>query len=367
MLETISASWRPWNGHTFVFITLFSEAVILFVAAQAGFLDGPRVLANMGMDRWFPTRFSMLSDRLVTQNGVLLMGGAALTTIVLSNASVGYLLVLYSITVFITFVLSQLSMVRHWWQARGSKGPWKKGISINGIGLVLTSFILVSMIVAKFESGGWITIVATAGLVLLAVSIKRHYDHTRKLLGRLDILVEAAAVTRTTSKDVTTQAEKAGPVAYDPKSKTAILLVNGFNGLGLHTFFAVIRTFGATFKNFVFVQVGVVDASVFKGAAELEHLRTHVETELDRYVEYANRQGLFATASFSVGTDIVEEVSKSAPALLKEYPQAVFFGGQLVFPKDSFFIRLLHNYVIFAIQRRLYHRGIPFIVLPIRA
>ena len=36
-------------------------AALLFVAAQAGFLDGPRVLANMALDRWFPTRFATLS------------------------------------------------------------------------------------------------------------------------------------------------------------------------------------------------------------------------------------------------------------------------------------------------------------------
>ena len=49
-----------------------------FVAAQAGFLDGPRILANMATDSWVPRRFAQLSDRLVTKNGTLLMGAAAL-------------------------------------------------------------------------------------------------------------------------------------------------------------------------------------------------------------------------------------------------------------------------------------------------
>src|SRR5262249_55735597 len=60
-------------GKWFVFITLLSEALLLFVAAQAGFIDGPRVMANMAHDSWFPHRFSALSDRLTMQNGVLLM------------------------------------------------------------------------------------------------------------------------------------------------------------------------------------------------------------------------------------------------------------------------------------------------------
>ncbi len=360
MLETISAPWGSHVGPAFVFVTLFSEAAILFVAAQAGFLDGPRVLSNMALDQWFPSRFAMLSDRLVTQNGVMLMGGAALATIVLSEGSVQYLLVLYSITVFITFVLSQLGMVKHWWSCRAKDPAWKKGICINGMGLVLTGFILVSITIAKFGSGGWITLLVTGGLIYLAVTIRRHYRHTRKLLGRLDSLVAA-----TMADSGTSGSAKEAP-AYRPDSKTAILLVNGFNGLGLHTLFGVIRMFGGAFKNFVFVQVGVVDAGTFKGVAELERLRTHIETELQRYVAYMNREGFHAVSYSAVGTDVVEEITKLAPQIIKKYPEGVFFGGQIVFPEDSFFTRLLHNYIVFSVQRRLYSRGVPFMILPIR-
>ena len=77
-----SARTGAWSdgAATFVFLTLLSEGALLFVAAQAGFLDGPRVLSNMALDSWVPHRFSLLSDRLVTQNGILVMGGAALAT-----------------------------------------------------------------------------------------------------------------------------------------------------------------------------------------------------------------------------------------------------------------------------------------------
>ncbi len=66
----------------------------------------------------------MLSDRLVTQKGILMMGGAALVTMVLTNGSVKYLVVLYSINVFITFFLSQLGMV----QATGGRSGARKPI-----------------------------------------------------------------------------------------------------------------------------------------------------------------------------------------------------------------------------------------------
>jgi amino acid transporter len=122
LFENMSQNWSPGLQKGFIWITLFSEAAILFVAAQAGFLGGPRVLANMAVDHWFPTRFTLLSDRLVTQNGVVLMGVAAGVVILATGASVQYLVVLYSITVFITFVLSLAGMTKHWYTSRDRVG-----------------------------------------------------------------------------------------------------------------------------------------------------------------------------------------------------------------------------------------------------
>jgi hypothetical protein len=316
----------------------------------------------MALDRWLPNRFATLSDRLVTQNGVLLMGGAALVLIVGTGGSVQYLVVLYSITVFITFVLAQSGMVRHWWNVRGTAEPWKKGLLINGIGLVLTIFILVCMTIIKFRDGGWLTLIVTGGLVVLCLAIRRHYDNTLKLLKRLDTLVEVSKV----SQDKRAVEKGEAPVAFDPDKKTAVILVSGFNGLGLHTLFGVVRLFGNTFKNYVFVQVGVIDAGNFKGPTEMEHLKAHIAEDLDSYVKYMQRQGCYAEGRSLVGTDAVQSLSELVPQILEEYPQGICFAGQLVFPEETSFTRLLHNYVVFAVQRRLYSRGIPFVILPIR-
>ncbi len=126
LFEGITHRWpSPW-GKTFLLVTLLSEATILVVAAQTGFLDGPRVLSNMALDRWMPSRFANLSNRLVTQNGILMMGIGALVLMIFSKGSVAFLIVLYSINVFITFSLSQLGMVRHWWKFRRREPRWLK-------------------------------------------------------------------------------------------------------------------------------------------------------------------------------------------------------------------------------------------------
>jgi hypothetical protein len=51
---------------------------------------------------------------------------------------------------------------------------------------------------------------------------------------------------------------------------------------------------------------------------------------------------------------------------MQRFPGVVFFGGQIVFEKETFLTRWLHNYTVFSLQRRLYNYGIPFMVMPVR-
>ena len=357
LFEALTGNWGM-GGRTFVWVTLFSEAAILFIAAQAGFIGGPRVISNMALDRWLPSRFAVLSDRLVSQNGILVMSLLALGTIFLTHGSVGVLVVLYSINVFITFSLSMLGMVRHWWQVRKREEHWRRKLATVAIGLFLTVFILVFVVVFKFGQGGWVTLLVTGALILASLWVKRHYQQTKVLLGRLDSLVRVSELP--VPEGSTTSVE------YDPKGKTAVLLVNGYNGLGMHTLLNIQRMFSGVYQNWVFVHVGVVDAGNFKGEEELEALQEHVKEEADKYVDFMRRHGAHAEARTSVGTDVVSQTLALAPEILKKFPFSTFFGGQLVFPEDSLFTRFLHNNIVFALQRKFYNQGIPFVILPVR-
>ena len=154
---------------------------------------------------------------------------------------------------------------------------WKSKLIINGIGLLLTSGILVSLCVVKFDEGGWVTLLVTGVLISVAFWVKHHYRQTQKKLFRLNELVAAA-----TGGRAIVAGKNAGPC--DANARTAVFLVNGFNGLGLHTLLAVVRMFPKVYRNFVFVQVGVLDAGNFKGASEVENLREHSRREVDGYV-----------------------------------------------------------------------------------
>lgn len=356
LLDNITQLWPQWASSSFIFITLFSEAAILFVAAQTGFLDGPRVLSNMALDRWFPSKFALLSDRLVTQKGVLIMGIAALITMALTQGNVTFLIVLYSINVFITFVLSQLGMVKFWWIKRAQFSTWKRKFLLNFVALITTLSILISMVLLKFNEGGWITLVVTGALILLMAFIKRHYLKTAHMLRKLDKIMS----------HIHSRLPDIEKTECSTQDKTAVLFVNGFTGLGLHTLASIHDMFPKHFKNFLFIQIGLIDAGTFKGQDEIEKLKKRSAMEIHKYVELMQSHGYYAEGISIASIDIVAEISKLTPELLQRFPNSIFFGGQLVLPEDSILTRWLHNSVVFAVQQKLYLQGIPFIILPVR-
>lgn len=355
LVHDVSSGWNATTAAIFVAATLASEAALLFVAAQAGFIDGPRVLANMAIDRLAPSRFALLSERLVNQNGILLMALAAAAVLWLTGGSVALLVVLYSINVFITFTLSQVGMVSHWWNVRRTDPAWKRGFWINGVGATLTAAILLSMVIVKFHDGGWITLIFTACMAGVAFLIRGHYARVRAQLNRLDD--QAEALTRLLPEQRVARARGAG---------TAVILVNGFNGLGLHTLMNVVRTFGGQFGRYVFLSVGVVDSGTFKGADEIDRLRQHTAEQAGRYARLVESLGCEAEILTEIGTDAAQTIGELADQVVAKHPGATFFGGQLVFRRDGWLTRLLHNAVVFAVQQRLFQRGCAMTIVPIR-
>jgi amino acid transporter len=355
--ELLTRGWRIGSleiGPAIVWVTLVSEGALLFVAAQTGFLDGPRTLAAMAADEWVPKRFKNLSERLVTQNGVLSMGLAAAAVLYYTKGAVALLVVMYSINVFLTFTLSQLGMARHWVQVRKA-GHWRRRFIVNAVGALVTAIILVITTVLKFREGGWVTLLATGALVALCFVIRRHYRQVRLHLASLDDTLLNLPLPEPKTLP---QLAEAGP--------TAIVLVESYNGLGVHTLLSAQRLFPRHFKNFVFVSVGLVDSARFKGVDELGALEQRVRSDLEQYTQFARRLGLYADQRHALGTDLVQELETICVELMKDFRRPVVFAGQLVFERENLFTRTLHHGTAFSIQRRLQFVGIQVIVLPIR-
>ena len=345
-----------WSfGPLLAAITIFAEGALLLVAAQTGFVDGPRVMANMAVDYWFPHRFASLSDRFTTQNGVLMMGGAAILLILYSQGAITTLVVMYSINVFLTFTLSQFGMARFFIRNRKTELKWKKHLPVFLLGLTVCFTVLVITTVEKFTAGGWLTIVITSIVVALCFLTKSHYNKVRGGVRELNELL----LTIPTKGPVNSN-------PLNPKEMTAIQLVNGYNGFGIHTFLSIVRSFRGLYKNFIFVSVAEVDVGSFHGSEAMSSLEGAAGDALRKYVELARKLGYPADFKYDLGTDVVQTASRLIEAIVAKHPNSTVFAGQSVFRQPSFIHRLLHNETAFAIQQELRWKGITTVILPIR-
>jgi amino acid transporter len=342
-------------GPALAFITILSEGALLFVAAQTGFVDGPRVMANMAVDSWFPHRFAALSERLTMRNGVVLMGASSLLLLFYTRGHISTLIVMYSINVFLTFSLSELGMSRFFITHRKTEKLWKKHLPVHLTGLTLCSTILVVTSVEKFAFGGWVTLVITLLVIALCYAIHHHYMKVKRAKEKLDEILMAIPTKGRPNR-----------AAADPKDQTAIQLVRNFDGFGIHTLLSVVRNFPNVYKNFIFCSVAVADSGVFKGADGVQCLEDTVRQNLQKYVKLARDLGLRADFRLATGTDVVEAGTQLCLDAAKEFPRSTVFTGKIVFEHEKFYHRILHNETAFAIQRNLHWNGVTSVVLPIR-
>jgi amino acid transporter len=356
--EDIFGGWHLGGlpvGYWLVLVTLISEGLLLVVAAQAGFIDGPRVMANMAVDSYLPHRFAALSEQLSMQNGVLLMGLAALAMLFYTRGNIETLIFMYSINVFLTFSLSQLAMTRFWLQ-RPQEPARGRHLALHLVALLLCASILVVTLIERFTHGGWVTVLLTSIFVAICYGIHGHYHRAQEGLRQLDDVLDTLPATG-----------EARPKSLDPKLPTAVLLVSSFNGFGVHTLLSILRYFPGLYKQFIFVSVAVVDSGSFKGREEIEALQAQTARDLENYVEKTRRMGFAADSVWDVGIEVVSKASDLCQQIARLYPKATIFTGKLVFREERFYHGFLHNETARAIQRRLQWVGVPMVVLPIRA
>jgi amino acid transporter len=356
LLDAFAGRWTIGKyhiGYSYVVLTLAAEAALLFVAAQAGFIDGPRVMSSMAMDSWLPHRFAQLSSRLTISNGVLLMGGAALATLLYTRGNLVALVTMYSINVFVTFSLSQLGMVRMWLRQRGEGR--RRGLSVHGLALALCAGILTGIIYEKFALGGWVTVAVTGAVVWGCFVIRKHYQYVQHNLERLNSIMEALPKSEVTK-----------PPAIDRKKPTAVLLVGGYGGMGVHALLTIQKLFPGHFRNIIFVSIGVIDAATMKGVQEVDRLREQTKASLRNYVDLAHRFGLAAESRLAIGTDVLDEGEQLCSEIAADFPKALFFLGKLIFERERFFQRILHNETAYQLQRRLQFAGLNTMVLSVR-
>ena len=350
-----SIGFSEWTNRILLVVVLAFEAGLLFVAANTGFLGGPSVLSNMAADSWVPHKFRYLSTRLVTQNGILMMGVAALAILFWTGGSVTLLVVLYSVSVFLTFAISLYGLCLYWWQNRRSQQYWFRRFLLSLTGFLICAGILTVLLVEKFRAGGWAAAVIIGAIAALCIWIRNHYRQTKDAIHMVDQVFANQPF-----------GSHASPVDPDPNNQTAVFIVGSSRGGGLHALLWVQRMFPGHFKNFIFVNARTVDAHAYGGEGAVEQMRAEANATLKFFVDFCHSHGMASSAYLGFGTDVVNEVTKLCETISQEYPNSIFFTSKLIFESDNWFTRLLHNQAALAIQRRLHFESLQMVILPMK-
>ncbi len=167
------------NSFGFFAIQL-ATATILILAANTAFADFPRLASILARDGYLPRPLARQGDRLVYQNGIIVLGVLAIALVSYFKGELDLLLPLYAVGVFTAFTLSQSGMVRHWFKEKGR--GWTTRIAVNGTGALCTGVVAIVILTTKFTEGAWIVLVlvSLASFGLLAIR-RRYHSITEQL------------------------------------------------------------------------------------------------------------------------------------------------------------------------------------------
>ena len=157
----------------FYYFTIGSVLVILSLSANTAFADFPRLCKAVSHDGFLPHSFGFRGRRLVYSEGIYVLAVLAGILLILFRGVTDNLIPLYAIGAFLAFTLSQAGMVGHW---RKNRGPGAvRSMLVNGLGAVTTGVTLVVVLVAKFTSGAWVSMLLIAGIMSTMLWVRRHY------------------------------------------------------------------------------------------------------------------------------------------------------------------------------------------------
>jgi amino acid transporter len=165
------------------YLVVVATGVILVLASNTAFNGFPVLGSILARDGFLPRQLAVRGDRLAYSNGIMILAGMAVALIIAFDAEVTKLIQLYIVGVFVSFTLSQLGMVKHWTRhLKSERDPaerfrMQRSRVINGAGFAMTAAVLVVVLVTKFLSGAWLTLLAMGAFIGIMMAIKHHYDN----------------------------------------------------------------------------------------------------------------------------------------------------------------------------------------------
>lgn len=188
VIASIVANVFPTNtpfGMFYYNAMLVMTAGILILAANTAFADFPRLASLISRDGYLPRQLSSQGDRLVFQNGIIILALVAGFLIFIFGGDTHKLIPLYAIGVFMSFTLSQYGMAIH---AKKHKQKFTN-VLLSATGGTITLVITGIITATKWHDGAWLVPIAISIVLFMFTQIKKHYKY---LAGELEIMPDDA-------------------------------------------------------------------------------------------------------------------------------------------------------------------------------
>jgi amino acid transporter len=157
-----------------------ATTLVLLIAANSAVNGFPRLLYVMARDGYAPRGFLHMGDRLAFSVGIAVLAVPAAALYVGFGGKTEPLIPLFAVGVFVAFTLAQSAMVVFW--RRHRTGQWRRRLTINLVGALLSAVVTVVAAITKFTSGAWVVVLLIPLIVLCCLRVNRHYELARDAL-----------------------------------------------------------------------------------------------------------------------------------------------------------------------------------------
>src|SRR5216117_1243632 len=162
------------GGGVLYYFMQVATMLILILAANTSFNGFPRLASLLAQDSFLPHQMRVQGDRLAFSNGILILGACAALLLIIFRGDTHAFIPLYAIGVFLSFTLSQASMVRRWLRLKEEGWWWRWWL--NALGALVTGLVMITIAATKFTHGAWIVVLLIPALVAVFVMVHRHYE-----------------------------------------------------------------------------------------------------------------------------------------------------------------------------------------------
>jgi amino acid transporter len=173
-LEVAAVFGRGW----FYYITMGGVLAALSFSANTAFAGFPRMARAIAVQDYLPHVFILRGRRLLFSHGIYALTGFTALILIIFNGVTDRLIPLYAIGAFMAFTLSQAGMVVHWTKCPEERHRGLK-LFLNGLGALATGITLIIVLVTKFMSGAWVTVILVPLLIGIMMAVKQHYTRVK--------------------------------------------------------------------------------------------------------------------------------------------------------------------------------------------